>query len=165
MIPVITTEIRQSIINNYLTQAVSGFLIYKPDLGMNDSPSREEFQRRRDLTMQDAVDYEIGGPSLNGYRRYIVEPELIQYRDQTKITYRVEFQAQGGEIGPFSHVCIARGTNILNLDISTGNNRGDYLGDLILSAPVSSRSEEGLRLEDPEIYRAELVLVVSNDLL
>ena len=85
MIPVITTEAKNSIIS-YLTNSCVGILINMPDLGLNDTPSNEELEARLSLNTDVAASYEVGGLNLNGYQR--VRPN-ITLENSNSIIYSV----------------------------------------------------------------------------
>lgn len=170
MLPTITDQIRTSILGDYLTYALTAFLVYKPDLGFDDSPTETQHATRRSVTMQDIVEYEVGGYSLNGYaRQYIEQPTIKVIKGLATLTAVAEFQAIGGPVGPFTHLCLARGSNIFNLSPSNGNNRGDYQGQLILTMPVSARvlsdGTRGLILDPPEKYKVTIPINLSNYLI
>jgi len=137
MITTTSREILESLIKEYLTEGLGCFLIYLPELGLDDTPNEMEYERRKALTMGEAVNYEIGKYSLNGYSRYIfLESEIDIKITKTLISLTVKpfFQAVGDYMEPFTHICLARGMN--SGSISNGNNRGSSIGTLILTKPV-----------------------------
>lgn len=159
MFPSVTRELKSSIIN-YLTSGVISFLIYMPSLGM-ENPSQEEYERRLNLTMDQAVEYEIGGLSLNGYQRCQAFINVEQKDSITVISYDVSFSSYEASMGPFTHVCLARGS-VFNEDPATGNGRGDSIGTLIYASPCSSSP---LTLDKNENYKATLYLNLTNYLV
>jgi hypothetical protein len=167
MLPTISNQIREKIAKDYLGYGLIVFLINKVDLGYDDTPSEMEYNKRRTLTMNEAVLHEIGGLTLNGYKRsYVEEPELRHTSSNSSILIRVEFQAIAGDIGPFSHACVARGANIFDMSPSNGNNRGDFQGDLIAVIPVTSRilsaGNRGLILQAPEKYKLSVPININS---
>lgn len=163
MIPVITKELKQSVVS-YLTNSCVGLLIYMPQLGLSRNPTGEEFERRRNLTMEEAASHEIGGLNLHGYQRSAATLNIQTTDSYTRVVYTVEFQAYEGSMDPFTHVCICRGVPIIN-DPVTGNGRGSSTGQVIAVMPVVDRpnsSEIGLILQAPEIYKASIPLNFTN---
>lgn len=167
MLPTITDEIRKKIAQDYIGYGLVVFLINKPDLGHDDSPTQSEYNNRRELSMREAVLHEIGGPSLNGYKRFYEEQPIIRNTSSnSSVLIKAEFQATGGSMATFTHACVARGANIFSMSPSNGNNRGDFQGDLIAVIPVTSRlltnASRGLILEAPEIYRISIPLSINS---
>lgn len=167
MLPTISNEIREKIAKDYLSYALVAFLINKTDLGYDDTPSENEYKKRIALSMREAVLHELGGLSLNGYRRFFIEePTIRNTSSNSSILIKAEFQAINGTIGPFSHVCIARGANIFDMSPSNGNNRGDFQGQLIAVMPVTSRilsdGNRGLILEAPEKYKIAIPININS---
>jgi hypothetical protein len=137
MITTTSREILNHLIEDYLIDNLGCFLIYLPELGIDDTPTVLEYERRRDLTMSEAINYEIGKYSLNGYSRYIFRREEIDLKrtnSLTSITIKPFFQAVGDYMEPFTHICLARGLS--SGTITNGNNRGNPIGSLILTKPV-----------------------------
>lgn len=170
----ISNEINEAFIRDYLARNIGAFLIYNPALGLDNAPTEEEFQRRKELTMKEAVKYEVGGYSLNGYRRYIINSPDLDINISAyivSIKLRIEFQAIGGDIGPFTHVCIARGLNT-HIPASMGQGRGDTQGNLIGVKPVGSNktldletgtyhTNNGIILSSPQKYRTEEMINIT----
>jgi hypothetical protein len=178
MLPTIAKEINKAFIEDFLSFSLGAFLIYKPDLGLDDTPTEQEFSNRKELTMMEAVKYEVGGPSLNGYKRHLITNVNTTYTNSfASLSLIAEFEALGGSMGPFTHICLARGVNIY-APPNTGYGRGDPQGNLILVKPVPTRplpsiphrpdipiGSPGLLLEAPETYRAHLQLNISARVL
>lgn len=178
MLPTISKEINKAFIDDFLSFSLGAFLIYKPDLGLDDTPTEQEFSNRKELTMREAVKYEVGGPSLNGYKRHIISEVNTSYTNSfASMTLIAEFEALGDYMGPFTHICLARGVN-LYAPANTGFGRGDPQGNLILVKPVPTRplppishrpdipeGSPGLILNPPDTYRAHLQLNISAKVL
>jgi hypothetical protein len=167
MLPTITDEIRTKIATDYIGYGLVVFLINKPDLGYDDTPNQAEYNRRRSLSMREAVLHELGGPSLNGYKRFhVAEPLIRSTSSSSSLILKAEFQAVGGPMPSFTHACVARGANIFSMSPSNGNNRGDFQGDLIAVIPVTSRvlsdASRGLLLEPPEIYKITIPININS---
>lgn len=154
MIPVITNEAKNSIIS-YLTNSCVAILINMPELGLDDNPTPQELEARKSLTMDTAVSYEVGGLNLNGYQR--VKPD-ITLENNNSITYSASYEAKGGNLGPFSHMCIARGVPF-TIDPATGNGRGSMGGQVILVVPVISSN--AVILEEGQLYESSATLTIS----
>ena len=177
MLPTICDEIRNSIVE-FLSRNIVAFLIYYPELGLTDTPTLEEYERRKGLSMTEASNREVGGYYLNGYQRFIPRPDEI-YISQTHpfmyIKLEPKFQAIDGVIGPFTHICLATDVNVYGANPSNGNNRGDGQGSLILVKPVPVRELKriderpdippgslGLILEHLTVYETELLVQVNS---
>jgi hypothetical protein len=135
-----------------------------PELGLGENPTEEEFALRQNLTMVSAAEHEIGGLNLNGYQRTVPSLTIEDTNSYTKIVYKAEFQAYEGTMMPFTHVCLARGS-AFSIDPSTGNGRGNSIGQLISVTPVikiPSSTSIGLTLEAPQKYIAEIPLHITN---
>jgi hypothetical protein len=167
MLPTITDEIRQKIAKDYIGYGLVVFLINKPDLGYDDTPTQAEYNKRRELSMQQAVLHEVGGPSLNGYKRYYTEEPLLRNTSSSSsLIIKAEFQAVGNTMPVFTHACVARGANIFSMSPANGNNRGDFQGQLVATIPVTSRllsdGSRGLLLEPPEVYKITIPININS---
>lgn len=162
MIPTYTNEYREGVILEYLSFNLVSFLIYKPSLGLSDSPTVSELEGRRNLTMNIAASAEVGSANLNGYKRQIVslsEPTDSSITSSTNVQGTTEFTAQGGSIGPFTHIVIARGADLRNITVSNGNNRGNNTGTVIFVEPVI---EGPIILQAPFTYQHTFNFTIST---
>lgn len=178
MLATVCNEIKTGIVNQYLTIGLGAILIYYPELGMDDVPSVEEYSRRRYLTMAEVSNREVGGYSLNGYKRYLPRRDEIEIREGGAIvSIKVEpvFEAVNGILGPFTHICLVRNVNTYQAEGLNGNNRGDQQGEVMLVKPVPVRPLEriasrpdippgayGLILESRVSYRTELIMQINS---
>lgn len=150
-IPTYTYSIKDNIIRNYLGSNLVVALINNPNLGITDTPNNQEAEARRNLTMTDIFNTEIGSLSLNGYARaIIVNNTITTNRINTNLTeaeLNVSFTATNGDIEPFSHIVAIRGANIIGADPTlNGNNRGDTNGIIIFVEPVTNPINPGTPL-------------------
>lgn len=134
----LSREISIDIVQDYLLLGLGTFLIYRPDLGLTETPTPAELDLRYDLTMKEAVEYEVGGATLNGYMRHFINIPFVLYLEGpvTKIIFDTYFISVKRSMGPFTHICIATGMNTFGGGITNGNNRGDIRGSLIGVQPV-----------------------------
>jgi len=147
-IPTYTYIIKENLIKNYLGSNLVVALINNPNLGITDTPTAEESEARRNLTMTDVFNTEIGGTNLNGYARAIILNNTINTTvvntELTEAELNVLFTANGGDMEAFSHIVVIRGANITGADpILNGNNRGDTNGTIIFVEPVNNISNSG----------------------
>lgn len=147
-IPTYTYLIKESIIKNYLGSNLVIALINNSNLGITDTPTAQELEARRNLTMTDIFNTEIGGTSLNGYARAIILNNTITTTvvngELTESELTVSFTASGGDMEAFSHIVAIRGANVTGADpILNGNNRGDTNGSIIFVEPVDNLSNPG----------------------
>jgi hypothetical protein len=158
MIPTITNEIMVDTLD-YLSQGLIAFLIYHPALGVGDYTTADQYERRRMLTMEEAVNYEVGGLDLHGYQRHIFTPQSLSKVLKPNLAMLIltpSFTALGGRIGPFTHVCFARGANVIGGRPLNGNNRGDYQGVLWMPHPVNSPTTSGMYIDSPVTYSLQV---------
>lgn len=147
-IPTYTYLIKESIIKNYLGSNLVIALINNSNLGITDTPTAQELEARRNLTMTDIFNTEIGNISLNGYARAIILNNTITTNivngDLTESELNVSFTASGGDMEAFSHIVAIRGANVTGADpVLNGNNRGDTNGSIIFVEPVDNLSNPG----------------------
>lgn len=177
MLATVCNEIRNAVLD-YISINIGAFLIYYPDLGLTDSPTIEQYNRRKGLTMVEAVSREVGGYYLNGYKRYIPRPdELFISQEHPFIFIKLypKFQAIDGIIGPFTHICLSTNMNTYGGNASNGNNRGDSQGNIIMVKPVPVRELKridgrpdipigalGLVLEHLTEYKTEMILQINS---
>ncbi|MBD2201815.1 hypothetical protein H6G33_10690 [Calothrix sp. FACHB-1219] len=139
MISIYTNQFRTRLVEDYIKINLVSFLIQMPSLGITDSPTPTELNNRLSLTMSNAVAQEIGATNLYGYKRNIIttstSSEDLINRVIT-VTVTSTFTANGGSIGPASHICYARGADVLGASASNGNNRGSTIGTLIKVEPL-----------------------------
>lgn len=160
MRPTMTREIMTGLMD-YMGQGMAAYLIYMPQLGMG-ALSPMEYQRRYMLTMREAVSYELGGLSLNGYSRFVPTGEDLQVHDTYLIlTVRCRWTAVGGAIGPFTHVVLARGCNLYGGTAANGMNRGDYTGQVILCQP-QAKDPLGLTIQAGATYETSIPVRVTG---
>ena len=159
-IPTIANELLHDLLNNYIFFNAAIFLINYPELGFDNTPTQEELNLRKSLTMVDAALREVSAIDNNYARYYITPLDLSIGSNPFSRVIKASFSAQGGSIGPFTHAVLTRDINKINGDITNGNNRGDEQGLLILSTPIPVRIlEEGLLgniLEDTQSLNIEL---------
>lgn len=134
----LSRQISIDIIQDYLLLGLGTFLIYRPDLGLTETPTPTELDLRYNMTMKEAVEYEVGGATLNGYMRHFINTPFVLYLEGpiSKIIFDTYFISIKRTMGPFTHICIATGMNIFGGGITNGNNRGDTRGSLIGIQPV-----------------------------
>lgn len=147
-IPTYTYLIKENIIKNYLGSNLVVALINNSNLGITDTPTAQESEARRNLTMTDVFNTEIGNTSLNGYARALILNNSISTNvvneSLTETELTVSFTASGGDMEPFSHIVVIRGANITSADpVLNGNNRGDTNGNIIFVEPVDNFSNPG----------------------
>lgn len=162
MNPTYTNEFRSGFIQDYIYFNLVSFLIYKPSLGLTNSPTASELKLRRDLNMNLAAAAEIGSESLNGYRRQIItltNSTVNVNETSTTVEGSSEFIAEGGPIGPFTHIVVARGADLRNKSVSNGNNRGNNQGTVIFVEPVISAP---IVIESPVSFTHSLKFSVST---
>lgn len=124
---------------DYLSFNMVAFLINRNQLGLSHAPTQLELTSRRDLIMSTAASFEVGAVALNGYRRAIVTP-VEDPQDPNNLTLTASFTAAGGAIGPFTHICFARGASLVGANSANGNNRGNLTGSLIFVESVATGS-------------------------
>jgi len=180
MVPSIPQEIKNGIIKEYLLIDCIAALIFKPDLGYDDKPNQQEFLNRRNASFMDLSSYEVGGYSLNGYKRFIfnsLNVEVDEYN--SKITFEPTFYAINGDLGPFTHLVLVRGALVAGADIENGNNRGDPQGRVIAIKPVGGlrtlprlenypsipEGSKGLLLPEQFEYKTTITLYLDSTLL
>lgn len=142
IIPTISNDLIQDLLDNYLLENSCLILINYPEMGFDNTPTQNEINLRKNLDMEE-VSLRETSLQNNGYLRSLVG--LSSIVSTSKPFARIitgSFKAQGGPIGPFTHVVLARDTNIINADFSNGNNRGDSAGVVISCSPVPVRSLE-----------------------
>lgn len=160
MLPTYTNEIKKSIISDYLKSNLVILLIYKPGLGLTNAITSIEQEARLNLTMLEASATEVGATQLNGYSRNIVSS--LNITDDFSSSLEVTFTADGGNIGPFTHVVAARGADLRNASISNGNNRGNSQGTVIFVEPVINAP---LILNDLYTFRYTLKFNISTQII
>ncbi len=139
MISTYTTEIQESFLQEYLGYNLIAILIYKPSLGITDSPTPTELAARKSLTMLDASALEV--VLGHGYKRAIVQPTLVALEGSERIQLAAEakFIADStGAIAAATHICYVRGANLIGAAPANGNNRGDTAGILIKVEPLAN---------------------------
>ena len=154
MMPTLSRQVYEDVLR-HLSIGLCAYLINHPTLGLGEPSEPSEYLRRYNLTMEEAVGREV--LLSGGYKRFIFNQLTPIFRES--IGYLIlepEWQAVGGAIGPFTHVCVAYNANTFNTSPANGNNRGDYQGSLILSYPCSSPSPNGLILSPPSIYKCRI---------
>lgn len=155
MLPNISKQIIEDILNNYLRQGLVAFLINHPQLGVGEMTNSSQFQRRWNLTMEEAVNYEV--LPGNGYKRYIFDSQAVILRETFGLLELLpEWGPIDGPIGPCTHLCIARGANTFGASPGNGNNRGDYQGVLIVSQPLGAKDLNGMIIEPPVILKCRV---------
>jgi len=147
-IPTYTYLIKENLIKNYLGSNLVVALVSNTNLGITDTPTAIEAEARRNLTMTDVFNTEIGGTALNGYARAIILNNTINTTvvntELTESELNVSFTASGGDMDPFSHIVVIRGANVTGADpILNGNNRGDTNGTIIFVEPVDNIANPG----------------------
>ncbi len=137
MIPTYTSEYLNKLHEDYIGFNLVAFLIFRPSLGITNTPSVAELDARRALTMQVAASYEIA--LTNGYSRCI----LTLTKDVTSTTTDVIYNSSGsfvasssGVLSPATHICFARGANLSGGSTLNGQNRGSTQGTLIKVEPL-----------------------------
>jgi hypothetical protein len=142
-IPTIASELLNDLLNNYIFNDAAILLINYPELGFDNTPTQEELNLRKSLTMVDAALREVSSIE-NNYNRYYITPlDLSIGSNPFSRIIKASFDAQGAAIGPFTHAVLAKGVNKINGDVTNGNNRGDEQGTVILSTPVPIRILSG----------------------
>lgn len=141
--PTYTNLIRESIINDYLLYNAVVILIYKPSLGLTDSITSLQLEARKELTMEEVAAAEIGGDTLKGYARFILDNATITNDTDSTSTIsssstnlEATFTGKGADLDPFTHIVVARGVNLTNASTTNGNNRGNTSGSVIYVEPV-----------------------------
>lgn len=157
MTPTMTRELMLSLMD-HIRQGMVAYLIYYPELGMG-ALSPIEYQRRYNLTMREAVSYELGlnhGLTVSGYSRFVPVGEDLQVYDTHLIlTVRCRWTAISHPIGPFTHVVLARGCNLYGGTAANGMNRGDYVGQVILCQP-QAKDALGLTIQPGATYECSI---------
>lgn len=159
-IPTISNELLQDILNNYLFSNSAVLLINYPELGFDNTPTQEQLNLRKSLTMVDAALREVISIENNYSRQLLSTSNITIGNNPYSRIINVVFNAQGGSIGPFTHAVIARDVNLINANLTNGNNRGDEAGLVILSTPlpirVLSDGSLGNILEDTQSINIEI---------
>lgn len=171
-IPTYTNLIKENIIKNYLGSNLVVVLINNPNLGITDSPTVQQLNARRNLTMIDVFNTEIGGNNLNGYARAIVNNSninpIIVNTDLTEAEINVSFTAVGGVMGPFSHIVVVRGANVSGANpLTNGNNRGDTTGNIIFIEPITNNAapETALSILNGATFDYTFKLISSSEII
>jgi hypothetical protein len=160
MRPTMTREVMLGLMD-YMRQGMAAYLVYMPELGMA-ALTPEEYQRRYMLTMREAVSYELGGLSLNGYSRYVpTGDDLLIHDTYLILSVKCKWTALSGPIGPFTHVILARGCNLYGGTPSNGMNRGDYTGTVILCQP-QAKDSLGLTVQAGATYETTIPVRVTG---
>lgn len=149
----ISRQITIDIVQDYLLMGLGTFLIYKPELGLTDTPNPLEKSLRYEMTMEEAVNYEVGGPTLNGYKRDFIRTPFVLYMPDdpiTKIRFDTYFLSIEKPMGPFTHICVAINLNTIGGGLTNGNNRGDTRGTLIGIKPVPTEELNDI-IDRPDI--------------
>lgn len=169
MRPTLTKEIMLDLMD-YMRQGMAAYLVYMPQLGVG-ALTPQEYQRRYNLTMREAVSYELGvgleGPtlSLNGYMRYVPSGEDLQVHDtHLVLTVKCKWTAIGGPIGPFTHVVLARRCSLYGGTAANGMNRGDYGGKVILCQP-QAKDALGLTIQAGATYECTIPVRIAGRVL
>lgn len=154
MNPTLSKEIYEGFLE-YISNNIVAFLIYNPLLGLAEAQDSAQYLRKYNLTMQEAVGYEIS--IRGGYSRYVFSDLTPIYREA--IGYLIlepEWASVGEPMSPFTHVCVATNANTFNTNISNGNNRGDYQGTLVLTYPCNAPTPGGIILTPPTKFRCRI---------
>lgn len=136
MTPIKTQQYLSFLLNNSIGLNLVAFLINMPTLGVTNSPTDDQLLLIRSLTMVNAVAQEI---SSVGYQRYIVNfptGNIVATTDNISVPIISTFTNTTGNSGPATHICYARGANIIGATSSNGFNRGDNTGTLIQVEPL-----------------------------
>lgn len=143
MIPTYTYAIKNKVITDYLGTNLAIILINNINLGMTDTPTIDQLDARRNFTAANLLNFEIGTPILNGYRRdLILNSEIIPVTinsNQTEANIEAEFTAVGGPFQPVTHVVALRGAELTGANpLTNGNNRGSTNGTIIFIEPIQN---------------------------
>lgn len=137
MISIYVNQYKNAIILDYLSYNLVAFLIHRPILGITDTPTNVELTARKNLTMALASSSEI--TTNGGYSRQIVNlsPITVDSNGISIVTATVNFTPNPSEsFSPFTHICYARGVDLINTSPANGNNRGNPTGTLVKVEPV-----------------------------
>lgn len=137
MIETYTQEFRENLVNEYVRIGLVAFLIRMPSLGITDTPTTNQLEARKALTMLEAAEAEIA--VTNGYKRALVAVTLNPASNlyQTYYNLVATFEASlEGNFPEATHICYARGANVIDMNNDNGNNRGDTQGTLIKVEPL-----------------------------
>lgn len=137
MIPTYTSEYLNKLYEDYVGFNLIAFLIFRPSLGITNTPSVNELDLRRALTMQLATSYEIA--LTNGYSRSIINLIEDPSSTTTDVIYTgvATFTASSsGSLNAATHICFARGANLTGGSNLNGQNRGSTQGTLIKLEPL-----------------------------
>lgn len=154
MMPTLSRQVYVDVLR-HLSIGLSAYLINYPSLGIGEPQDTTEYMRRYNLTMEEAVSREV--LLTGGYKRYLFGQVTPVFRES--IGYLIlepDWQAVGGNIGPFTHVCVAYNCNTYNATPANGNNRGDYQGSLILSYPCNAPTPAGITITPPAKYKCRI---------
>jgi hypothetical protein len=135
IIPTISNDLISDLLDNYLLSDLAVFLIYYPELGFDNTPTKEELDLRKSLDMESASLREVI-LDANNYKRYLVSSFDIEQVSSFTRVIKARFIAQGGAIGPFTHAVLARQVDVLNATFENGNNRGSDIGIVVSSSPL-----------------------------
>jgi hypothetical protein len=143
MTSTISSDIRQAV-NLFIGLDIVCLLVNDPLLGSGSSLTPTELNYRLDYTTQIAITKEVGGAFLNGYKRSIFTGVIEdQPNNQSSfIDLEASFLAEGGSIGPATHLVYVSQANTAGATDGNGNNRGDDQGhvlliDEILNSPLT----------------------------
>lgn len=140
MIPTFTNKIKENLLTDFLGLNLVIALINYPELGLTDSITNEQLNLRSNLTLDNISEYEIGKFSLNGYKRQIVNfnSSLISGENVKQVITTVEFEANGADFEPATHIIAIQGARLSNAEPENGNNRGDGQGTIIYVEPINN---------------------------
>lgn len=137
MIETYTQEFREDLVEHYLSKDLVAFLIHLPSLGITDTPTSNQLEQRKLLTMMAASAAEI--EVQHGYKRSLVAvtayPPLNPYQTIYDLTSTFT-AAANGDFPEATHICYACGVNLTNPTNGNGNHRGDTQGTLIKVEPL-----------------------------
>ncbi len=158
-----TTQYQNNLVLEYIASNLVALLIYKPDLGLTDFPSDTELLNRRALTMSTAATAELA--VLNGYTRRTVALVVASSTDPNTVIYTSSTTFTASGTGPFSqatHICYARGVNLLGGNAGNGNNASDTAGTIIKVEPLLNAP---LVVPTSTTFTHTTKFIVSNRLL
>jgi hypothetical protein len=137
---------------SYMVGGYTAALIYKPDLGLTDTPTELELTARQNLTMIEVGQAEI--ELTGGYQRYLsdnLNPLIVPTPDNNAVgtTLYSEFTpTPDSEFEPATHIVYIKGMTEVLTDLN-GNGRGGTTGEVILVEPLL---EAPLIVSSPAIY-------------
>lgn len=139
IIPTISNDLINDLLENYLISDLAMLLIYYPELGFDNTPTKEELDLRKSLDMDNASLREVILNS-NGYRRYLITSNDIEHTSDYTRIIKGQFKAEGDSIGPFTHLVLAKNVDVYNANLANGNNRGSDEGIVICCCPLPVRT-------------------------